>query len=799
MKRIAIVASERAVAPAGCASSPAAVALVLAACAVVLAACAAPASGQNRAQALTDRIAKTELRLRTEKDPDLRKRLAEDIESTKHELGPKDANGNPVKPQAMWHSAALDQLDAELKRLALRGKPSTGAALAAEGRGTARRMASLCLARGWGWGGTLPKYQFDAFGSYLANGMPAADALMDSAAAHLAREGAAMAEGPDRDAFQAGIAQIKEGLALMAAGTDAFKDLDWRTDKGQKAGWSALAGFVDGLRKVQAADASLKEMAGRLKAGDAGAAAVAAPSAEAPPDAPAELTHEEAAAVERTRKNLESIAAPEWETVKTELLKYLAVAEQGLKVPSARSGAAQLLDALDRGAAAISGALESRSAYPELLAEALTGMTDVLTYLRSPSYRSYAYGRLRRMSIAGSDRKALDSSPLSTDACRALLRLKRMPYATFKTLMREEQDPSTAHERLQLNLETTVRVLGKMAAWPPKDLTPQLAPLADRCRAVFLESADALAKTPQDNGDAVCVVASGVGAFAGDVERLLGADAAIKAVAQYVPTRAAPMYADLVRDMGKIVGETTEAAKVERRRLDDLFRPFGELAGLRLPDAEHTKVVTAIVGPIYKNAVQVLSRDLTLGLTAASKGDSTNLDYALDARVMFSVLRHRAVAQTKGLPKAGTAMLEAFSTPDKPWTAFTAALDQHVRRLMTNYGNQRGRDYQGFSTLRTWDSVYATLCAAQCQTLQERPSSEPDIDALIRHLALAADPNVAEATWYPWAIGYHTTEAAVCLASGYERTAGLHLYELRQLRDNLYQTDVLSAAVFDPK
>ena len=97
---------------------------------------ARPAAEPTREELLTKRLRDLESKLRagTEKDPDLRRRLPDDIERAKQDLGPHDAAGARVHPQAMWHDAAIDQLEADIKRIAGRAKMVTSGAPALDAR-----------------------------------------------------------------------------------------------------------------------------------------------------------------------------------------------------------------------------------------------------------------------------------------------------------------------------------------------------------------------------------------------------------------------------------------------------------------------------------------------------------------------------------------------------------------------------------------------------------------------------------------------------------------------------------------
>jgi hypothetical protein len=182
----------------------------------------------------------------------------------------------------------------------------------------------------------------------------------------------------------------------------------------------------------------------------------------------------------------------------------------------------------------------------------------------------------------------------------------------------------------------------------------------------------------------------------------------------------------------------------------------------------------------------------------ASKGNSTVLDSALEARYMFNLVRHRAVAETDGLAKAGVTNLDAFSVPQKTWTAFVAALDQHLAKQLGLYCNERVIRAPACQFLSRWDAAYCWVGAAQRLTLADRHAGESDLDVLMRNLAEAADPSPPDTAWFGWAVGYHAVETMTCLMAGYPATAGWHAGELHLHRVEKGFDRELSVAVMDP-
>jgi len=166
---------------------------------------------------------------------------------------------------------------------------------------------------------------------------------------------------------------------------------------------------------------------------------------------------------------------------------------------------------------------------------------------------------------------------------------------------------------------------------------------------------------------------------------------------------------------------------------------------------------------------------------------------------MFHLLRHRAVAQTENLAKAGVVDLDPLSVAERSWNTFVATLDQHLKASFATYAdpNRKAKTFSA-KPLADWDRVYCWVAAAQRQTLQARRPGQLELDLLMLNLDQAADPTPSEASVYGWDVGYHAVEAATALTAKFDRTAAWHLDEIR-LHNAPPRAEVeLSADTFDP-
>jgi hypothetical protein len=755
--------------------------LAISAAAMLLIVMAARPAPAQRQQHLMNTIKTYEAKLAKEKDPAERLRLADEIERARHEIGPRDATGVRNRCQAMWHDAAIDALETEMKRYAGRAKTATGPGIALDARGYVRRMAMVCLMRGWASGGTLPRYQYDAYGTYLYNNIGLLDGLFDAVAAALAKETSPGPPGPERDAFVAACAQARDAIAKMGDALEKFAAEAKRPPE-RKAQEEAFGEFHRALEGVYEAEGLLKDAPKK--------AAEGAPA----PSAAAGVTLDDKTRLEKVRAVAAALGQDAgWQPSRTALEKFAAVAETGLQVQRARADALELLETLARTADFIQELLKSRSAYPEYVTNVQDSLKVSFEELGTKGYRQSAYSHLRRTCEGGIERKALDASPLSDEAARGMLQVVRLDYHVFGYPAGYQN-----YNSFRNGFDAVLAILPKAGQWSAKDAQPQMAALHKIAYEEFLLKAEAAGKTTPENTAALKDAYAAAGVAAKDLDRIVQADRAIKAVAQYVPARAAPMYADFLKTADGLIGNTAISRMGDRQRLDLFLPPFQELADLQLPAAEHQRTATALTGGTYQQALAVLNKQVVQGLQTAAKGDSRSLDAALDAQLLFKLLRHRCVAEAAGLAKVDVANMDAFSVPDKNWARFVGALDQNLRRMMTQYCGPRAVGSLQYQPIGQWDWTYCNVAAAQRLTAQTRRAGQSDLDFLMRNLAEVAAPSPSEQMQFAWIVGYQATEAATALAAGYPNTAGMHLADLRMTRTEMRFPKEFTSAVLDP-
>jgi len=738
--------------------------------AAVLACTGSASQAASQKPTRTDLLREAEARLRTEKNRQRRQELADRIEQYMHELGPYDEKGAARRPSAMWHATAIGSLKEEVRRLERRPKTIPAAAFTAALRTHTRRMATACLERGWGWGGERPRFQFDAFGSYLANNLGATDSLGDALAAWIAKE-ASLTSGPSGEAFRAALADAQAALGRMGEAVEHFTSTRGGRESERRELVADLGRFAQALDALGEAKLALETLEAKAPGDRAGAAGRESAAPEAP-----QVTEDDKALLEKIRRQAAELDGPAWATIRSGLERFATVAEPALQTRQARAKALELVECLERAAQYAQELAQSKSAYPEYLDRQRGGLERALQLLGEKSRRQEGYASIRRMQTDAYARRVLDSSPLKPAVCQNVLRAYAVPKKTFL----QKGSKKYWWEEFREALGRTIATLEKMPVWSSETVTGRLVGLYPRFSKAFLDAVGHAGKSATPSAAGLrndFIAAAGAGQ---DLERIVWANRAVKSVAKYAPWRADPMAAELGAMTVSLQEATPENRQYQRAKMDRYIRPFRALEDFQPPGSEQTRTASRLTGRLYPRAVIKFSRDATNGIVEASKGLPKALDTVMAGRWMFVLLRHRCLAEAESLAKVDPASLIPFSVPPEQWNAFLKAMERQLRGLFSQYLVSKA-PMPDTGYLEDWDTVFCTVAAAQRMTLQEQKVEEPDLDRLLGNLYGVADPDASGAAVLGWATGYHTTEASMALAAGFRGTAHWHLYELDRL------------------
>jgi hypothetical protein len=722
--------------------------------------------------------------LRRTTDPVERKRLAEELEKTKHQMGPFDAAGQRIKCQAMWHDAALETLDGEVKRMVARtSAPSAAPPMMADARLHVRRMAAACLTNGWRIYDGKVKYQVDVFGAYLANNLKTLDSLFESASAWIAREAKSDVSVEGGEA-RADFEKAKQGIDQMGRAAEAMAEA---APDDEAAPVPLLGEFVQGLQAVREADLAVSE---RLRKKGKPATGQAEPAHATPVPEPPPMTEQEKDRLARLKESTGRLKGEGWAPVVQSIERFATVVEAGFQVASARPKARELLGQIRQAAALAESLNASKVVYPEYVTVCQNEMSADLALMARPTQRERGTARLAQMWQDDLLRRQIEAANLAPAAAKGIVlayyKIAQEQSAGGSATASSQRQAST----IRSSCQTIADTFEKMSAWPPKDMAPKLVECYQRQAGIFRgEVEQAGAGMTADREKAVAQLASAAGR-AGDAELIVRADVVVKAVMKYRPVRAAAMHTQVVRACQELVMRPVQP-DVPRQALLALVRPFESLDKFPLPEPEYMRAVNALAGRTYPAAAAMLSQELGVAIDMAGTGDASNLASALGARHLFGLLRIRAMADTCRLDRAGTANLVAFSFPDRVWTPFVRTLDRKMQGMLAYYAKDGRRG--GVSPLMAmgmWDAAYGAVVSAQRQTLDAWTEGQAEVDFLIENLERAAVATPTTQTQYAWTTGYHAIEAAVAMDAGLDNVAAYHRGRVDSYAIYLRQTDL---------
>ncbi len=717
---------------------------------------------------LTEDIERTRIRILKEQDPEKRRELAEHLERCLHELGPFDAAGLRVHPKAMWRDRCLVHLEETVDRLAPRVLEPSPETLALEARYHTARMGAECLRRAWPSGRRLPKYLYDAFTQYCANNEPLLGRVFDGIGAWAVKVEAMPADAANRAAFAEAVAQARAGVDQMAGAYVQFTTTEPLDRRARAKIVDSVGLFVGGLLALQEAHATCRELSGDADTEDE-EEATPAEEVGLGPDGEAKLARiREVAAILPTDDG-------HWADIAQGMLEFATLAEKGSRVPTTQRRALELLHYTHLLADYLGGLLTSKAFYPEYLARRPRHIAYALRHIREKRRRQRGYSTIRRMVGGDRERHVLEASPLSPQACIGYLKARRLPAGVFGS----GREGAGRHYDFGRARRDALASLARIAKTSTDGMTPRMKPVYAKFRVAFLREVEAAGRATDAE---TCYRAHRTaGERARNLDLLLDADEAVKAVARYAPSRAGGMYAQIIHMAEVLYGGSATARKAVRVRMEEYVTPFRGLAAVEFPEREDLGLAMRLTAGSYAAAHQRFTKEVTAAIIEAARGSPRPLQGALRARYMFRLLRNRCLAERAPWRKMSVANLDAFSLPPEDWAAFRKALDVRLREEFLAYGAGRpGR--VDTRPLAGWEEVYAAVTGARRLTDEARLPTDTDTARLFQNLAQCTESVPPDETWFGWAVGYHMGEAAVSYAAGYEDVAGWHRGEITLLR-----------------
>ena len=742
-----------------------------------------PEAAPLTVQQLSERLTELEQTLRRTQNPQARQRLLEELEEIRHQAGPTDVAGNRVHPKAMWHDQALERLEGDIKRLS--GGGDTAGATAADsvlatirrGRLQVRRMARACLEHGWRLGPCDAKYQVDVFGQYLANNLPVLDRVFQRLSS-LPR--AAPAEG-EAEAGPSVPEGVSEGIAVMTEAADALADATpARTVSVDPV--PLLARFTEGLVQVRDAVEAAGAKAAPAPSGDAASGGDGAPAGGESDAEPPPITDAERERLAAVRAAAEGLDGDAWAPVRECLLKYATIIEAGFSVASARPKARELLTPVAEAADYARRLAASRLLTPEVLAACRQDLARVLESMERPMLRADACAWLSRLLTHDLLRRRLEEAKVDAEAVKPLV-------AAYYGQKSEQENAPVEDIQFAHTCRSISSALGRMASWPPDGMAPGLRQCYDRQADRVLRGIEAAGRAlPEDREQGVARLAS-AGAKAGDLALIVRADAVVQAVRRYRPARAAAMV-EQVTEAAKALVFRTDGAAEPRTWLQNLVRPFEDLAAFPAPDAMVSRSLVRLLGRGFTASTTKLSHDLGAAIDAAATGDPAPLLAIMRAKGLFGLARKRALADAARLERADVANLVAFSVPEEVWKTFCDQLDRQLRAMFAEF--LQGYDQGRWLTVPAMlEATYGPVLSAQRLTLDARSAGESDLHFLVRNLQRSAVADPPDDTRAAWVVGYHATEAAVAALAEFDNVADWHRHQMAEASAPLAQVDLV--------
>jgi hypothetical protein len=743
---------------------------------------AAPSPTASPPESLTDRAAALQALLdKTDSSLVDYSRLRAELELVRHQMGPYDAAGRRVHCQAMWHDAEIVSLENDVKRLSL--VHDSAANPADDLRLAARRMAAACLLDGWRIPDGRIKFQVDAFGSYLANNPGTLDALFTRVQGWMTAAAKPDESKEDAAAHQAAVTKARQGIDAM--GLTSVEALTKVPPGADEALVPLLADFMTGLRTVYEADESVRDRAAKKP----GAAATATAAELEPPP----MTDDETARLAAIRQGAAKLTGEGWAAVAQALGQYAGAVETGLQVPAARPRAREFLRQVERAGAMAAELAESKAIYPEYLKAWQVQIAFALTQMGAPATRARGYATLDRLWDDDELRRQVERSGAGTAAKQGIT------YAYYivweeETARAGPKEPVAPYARvLRDACRQVADTLEKMRTWPPKDMVPRFRELYGRQEKSLLTSLDQVGAADAADRPSGYLKLVEAATRAGDLERIIRADAALKTAMKYRPARATVIGAALVQGVQALVS-APEKPETVRQTLEGLIAPLESLARIPAFDAADIQALPDLARlQLPMLATERLAVEAAAGIDAMAAGDPLPLQQAVTVRPLFVLAKHVAATGVYRLDAALVSNLTTFSISEKAWGSLVRHMDPDLRDLLEQYvkeGQSRGPWDQ---LAGNWDDVYLPVTAARRLTLNSRTAGENELDLLLRNLENVAVPNPSPETWHGWAAGYHATEAAMCLVAGLDAPAEWHLLHLRSVDGFLRTVDLAPA------
>jgi len=733
--------------------------LAAAAAGLLLVAAAVPARGQDRRRRLTEQMKETRLKIEKAATEDEKQAAVDLLESIRHELGYRDADGNRLTWDVSYQRTLIAALDVQLAAMEGMAKGGWGLLPLSDDTQRAWRIVARQLLRQADVDENADeRNRYALAGMLLVHNADVLDALL----ADLPKIDAARKATPNDDQHRDRRGTL--GGALNGASRVvnlARRVLDGKTQMGH----GELGDLANQLRRIRRASALLAEPV-----------AAAAP---APP--PADTKDESLKQADDLEPRIKALAAAQPD-VAGKLADYLAQVRVGLGYESARPLAMALLDHVRRAVGLLESIAASDVASQAYRTRLISGLADAVGRIASKETRDDAYNRIRKLERDDRQRVRFDGLPVAKGVKASLWR--GYEWADAAANAQGESPEKDLGGRLR-------HVIG-LVAWRTERAheTPQPADryLAAQYRKGLkvleekLAGAAPLARDHRSEAEGAAWEAIGT---IDSLDLVRRTDASLADAGRYVSVsepirKACGMVASWLFD-----GDGGNNGRA-RNRLNDFRNALQDLCRLHetlLPREDRAEAAKLSRGKHYSTFRAVADRSLPM-LKTLLEGDREEYDYLRNVLPVYRMMAEHMIlrrAETAGDLDRCRAARSFTADPGRVRdVAATAAED--LGGIFTDMARTKREEVGPLvDPIRNRERICHTAVAALGEAMRGAPSRSR-LDALLDNLRQTSSDDPAWDIRRRWNAAWNVNQALEAYARGYRRTGDTHAGDT--VRDN---------------
>jgi len=725
----------------------------LVACAV-LAAAVPPACGQDRRRKLTELMKETQLRIQKAVTDDEKQAAADLLESCRHELGIRDADGKKLTWDVSYHGALVTALDAKITEMEGLAKGAWGLLpLADDTQRAWRILARQLLRQADVHGDANERRRYGFAGMLLVHNADILDRLL----ADLPKIEAARKATPNDDQHRPRRNTL--GGGLNAAGrivTLCRRVLDGKT----KMGHGELADLSNQLRRISRASQLLAEP-------------VAAAAGASPPAATGATEDPRLKQADELEPRIKALTAAQGDVAR-KLAGYLDQVRIGLAHESARPLAVKLLDHVQRAVALLESISTSDVASEAYRNQVLSRLADAVNRIAAKSTRDDGYRKIRDVERDDQQRARFDALPVAK-AVKASL------WQGYEWAEAAEKRPGQSPEK---DLGGKLRHVLGLLAWRVERLHGEPQPadryLAAQYRRGLKVLGDNLGQAAQPARDHLPETEGAAWEAIGTIDRLdvvRRTDAAIADARRTVSVsepirRACGMVASWLFDGdGGNNGRARSRLNNFRNALADLRR----LHQMMLPREDRPEAARLSRGKYYSTFRAATDRALPL-LKTLLEGNREEYDYLRSVLPLYRMMAEWMVlrrAQTSGDLDRCCAASSFTVDPARVYDLGRKA-SERLGRIFIEMAKTRREDVGPLiDPARNHEHLCRSAVAALLESMRD-PNAPSRLEAVFDNLRRTSRDDPGWDIRQRWHAAWDVNQALEAYGRGYVRTGDYH-------------------------